>query len=116
MRQRLRERSAPEPLSFLAMWRPLIELLFTILVIVIARAVLTSIVKNFAKTSLGAFQNRSAPKEAQPAGPSAGGELHKDPVCGTYVAEASALRRQVGGRTLFYCSEACRKKDALAHR
>ena len=98
------------------MWRPLIELLFTIFVIVIARALLTSVMKNFAKASLGAFQSRSAPKPPESSGPSTGGELHKDPVCGTYVAEASAIRRQVAGRTLFYCSEDCRKKDALAHR
>jgi hypothetical protein len=97
------------------MWRALIELLFTIFVIVMARALLTSVIKNFTKASLGAFQNRSAPKAAEPAGPSAGGELHRDPVCGTFVAEASAIRRQVAGRTLFYCSEDCRKKDALAH-
>ena len=101
------------------MLRALIELLFTIFAIIVARAVLTSVLKNVAKVSLGAFQNQASqhasaanPQQAQsPAGPQLAGELHKDPVCGTYVAEAAAVRRQIGGRTIFYCSEDCRKKD-----
>lgn len=104
------------------MLRALIELLFTVFIIVVGRAVLTSVLKNVAKVSLGGFQNQSAQGERaagqrrteQPSGPQIAGELHKDPVCGTYVAESSAVRRQVGGRTIFYCSENCRKKDAAA--
>jgi hypothetical protein len=91
------------------MFRAIIELLFTIFVVVVARAILNSILKNFKKAA-------RAPRPAEPPAPSAGGELHKDPVCGTYVAESSAVRRQIGGRTLFYCSEDCRKKDVLVHR
>jgi hypothetical protein len=104
------------------MLRALIEVFFTIFVVILARAVLTSVLKNVAKVSLDSFQNRSAPNAAgtasrsseTPSGPQLGGELHKDPVCGTYVAESGAFRRQVGGRTVFYCSEDCRKKDAVA--
>jgi uncharacterized protein len=40
----------------------------------------------------------------------AGGELMKDPVCGTYVSAASAVKREVGGETLHFCSTACRDK------
>ncbi|HBY59860.1 MAG TPA: hypothetical protein DEH78_08540 [Solibacterales bacterium] len=40
----------------------------------------------------------------------AGGELKKDPVCGTYVAAASALSKKAGGETYYYCSEECRSK------
>lgn len=90
------------------MLRAVIELLFTILVVVVARALLNSVLKNFAKIG-------STPRPPEPPAASAGGELHKDPVCGTYVAESSAIRRQIGGRTYFYCSEDCRKKDALVH-
>jgi hypothetical protein len=37
---------------------------------------------------------------------SAAGHLVKDPVCGTYIPEASAIR--AGDQ--FFCSEECRKK------
>jgi YHS domain-containing protein len=40
----------------------------------------------------------------------AGGELRKDPVCGTYVPESSAVKLSVGGQTVYFCSEACRDK------
>ena len=37
-----------------------------------------------------------------------GGELKRDPVCGTYVAANTALTRTVGGKTIHFCSPACR--------
>lgn len=40
----------------------------------------------------------------------AGGELKKDPVCGAYVSVAAAVKREVGGETLHFCSTACRDK------
>ena len=38
--------------------------------------------------------------------PADGGKLVKDPVCGTYVAQSSALH--AGGN--YFCSEDCRRK------
>jgi hypothetical protein len=43
--------------------------------------------------------------------PSAAGHLVKDPVCGTYVPEGTALRHG----EYFFCSEACRQKFQLSH-
>lgn len=40
----------------------------------------------------------------------AGGVLHQDPVCGTYVSEAVALRLNAAGQTHYFCSAACRDK------
>ncbi len=105
------------------MFRALIELLFTVLIVFIARAVLSSLIKGIANASSGAFkngqQNSSAtyrgPSEA-PSAPNAGSELHKDPVCGTYVAESTSFRRQIGGQTFYYCSDACREKHSLVAR
>ena len=37
----------------------------------------------------------------------AGGELKKDPVCGTYVSTASSLTRTVNGQVIHFCSKAC---------
>ncbi len=44
------------------------------------------------------------------------GELHKDPVCGTYVAESTNFRRHASGQTFYYCSDSCREKHALVAR
>ncbi len=104
------------------MFRALAELLITILVILIARAVLTAVMKGIANASSGAFRNQTADPSANQgsAKPAAtaqtGGELHKDPVCGTYVAESTPFRRQTGGQTFYYCSVACREKHALVAR
>ena len=36
--------------------------------------------------------------------------LQQDPVCGTYVAVDSSLKRVVNGRVLHFCSPECRNK------
>ena len=100
------------------MFRALIELLITILVVLVARAVLTSVLRGIANASHGAFRNNqgsTSPGQAQDASsaPHKGSELHKDPVCGTYVVESTPFRRQTAGQTFYYCSEACREKHAL---
>ncbi len=40
--------------------------------------------------------------------PPQGGELMKDPVCGTYVAAGSSVTRKVDGEILHFCSASCR--------
>jgi len=42
--------------------------------------------------------------------PSAGGELKKDPVCGTYVSSATSVRQKVGDELVYFCSDECRAK------
>jgi YHS domain-containing protein len=37
------------------------------------------------------------------------GKLVRDPVCGTFVAETSALTLTAGGTTRYFCSEQCRE-------
>ena len=44
------------------------------------------------------------------------GALVRDPVCGMYVPRAEAVEGRVGGETRYYCSAACRDKDAQAGR
>jgi YHS domain-containing protein len=36
--------------------------------------------------------------------------LRQDPVCGTYVAIDSSLKRVVNGKVVHFCSEACRDR------
>src|SRR5581483_2933279 len=102
------------------MIRALIELLVTIVAVILARAILTTVLKNIANYSAGAWRNGPAdPMKNRGSAPSPAqstGELHKDPVCGTYVAETPPFRRQTGGQTFYYCSDACREKHALVAR
>jgi len=37
-----------------------------------------------------------------------GGELVRDPHCGTYVPKTRAIAVSAGGETLYFCSAACR--------
>jgi YHS domain-containing protein len=104
------------------MIRALIELLITIVIAYVARAVLSSVLKGIANASATTFQqhagnpqSNSSTRPSSPPPPAAG-ELHKDPVCGTYVAESTPYRGQVGGRKFYYCSDACREKHSLVAR
>ena len=40
----------------------------------------------------------------------AGGELKKDPVCGTYVSTSLGVTRKVHGEQVYFCSPECRDK------
>ena len=39
-----------------------------------------------------------------------GGELKKDPVCGTYVSAATSLNQKVAGELVYFCSPECQQK------
>jgi YHS domain-containing protein len=45
---------------------------------------------------------------------SSGGELKKDPVCGTYVSADVAVTKRINGQTVHFCSSACRDKYRAA--
>ena len=57
----------------------------------------------------GSAPQRAARQPQQPA-VSPGGELKKDPVCGTYVSTATALQEKGNGGVVYFCSQECRKK------
>jgi len=40
----------------------------------------------------------------------AGEDLVKDPYCGTYVPESSAVKETIDGKTLYFCSNECLEK------
>ncbi len=74
---------------------------------------------------LGLFQGLAGPAGAAAPGQASGrtapggratiaGELVRDPVCSTYVPRDSAIAARVGVETRYYCSTACRDKDAGA--
>ena len=49
--------------------------------------------------------HQAAPVAAMPT--SAGRQLAKDPICGMMVDKATALSRERGGRTYYFCSDSC---------
>jgi YHS domain-containing protein len=53
------------------------------------------------------------PERPEPVAP-VGGELKKDPVCGTYVSTGASVTRRVNGQTLYFCSADCRDKYRAA--
>lgn len=111
------------------MIRALVEFLFVIVLAMVGRAIITSIFRGVGQASANAFQQTAeeaerrrragqnnpqdasgtVPKEAANAG-----VLHKDPVCGTYVSEATAFRETHKGKSYFFCSAACRQKFSPA--
>ncbi len=98
------------------MFRAILEMLIPILVLLVARAMFGSVMKGFGAAASGAFQQQQQPRPGQadpPKETSRAGELHKDPVCGTYVSESTSFRRQLSGKTVYYCSDACRQKHAV---
>jgi YHS domain-containing protein len=49
-------------------------------------------------------------RAADPPLASPGGELKKDPVCGTYVSTATSIREKANGEVVYFCSAACRDR------
>jgi len=72
-------------------------LLYAILILVIARA-FWRVVDGILEGARGNERGATAVK------------LVRDPVCGNYVAQASALSLTTGGTTHYFCSEECRTK------
>ncbi len=95
------------------MFRFILYTLLLIIVISIVKSVIGAVMK-----SLGDFAGRPDPPrtKGRPANAQLGGDLHRDPVCGTFVAESTAFQRRLGAQTFYYCSDACREKHALAAR
>lgn len=59
--------------------------------------------------------SRVVARSPQPAPPvSLGGELKKDPVCGTYVSSQISVTKRINGETVHFCSPACRDKYRAA--
>jgi YHS domain-containing protein len=83
----------------------------------VVRLILFLIAISVIRSAVGYVQRLfSAARQPQPmprAQTSAGGGatvLQQDPVCGTYVAVDSSLKRIVNGRVIHFCSAECRDR------
>jgi len=94
------------------MFRALLYVIAFTLLMSVLRSVLGIIAKAFS----GQMHTPTARAGASP-GPSSssssapsGGELKKDPVCGTFISTATAFQKYSGGQTYYFCSTECRDK------
>lgn len=83
--------------------RTILYLLFAVLLITLLRYLVGALAKSFGQLAgLGQRAPRGAPR--------AGGELKRDPVCGTYVAASTSVKKTVRGQVVHFCSLECRDK------
>lgn len=85
----------------------IVDLLLPLLVFALLRSFLRSLFPTKRDVT------RQAPPPSQPT-VVAGGELKKDPVCGTYVSTGASVTRTVNGQVLHFCSKECRDKYRAA--
>jgi len=83
-----------------------------IIIVPIIRMVAGLVARAFSNFAFGTQTPQRRTPTQPPSAP--GGALHKDPVCGTYVSEAVAVRISSGGKTHYFCSSACRDKFSSA--
>jgi YHS domain-containing protein len=94
------------------LFRGIAELLFAIIIITILRSVIGVLMKMFGNIfgpQAGASPSNPQRNPPRPAVPS-GGELKKDPVCGTFIAADTAVQKRVGGELYYFCSPDCRDR------
>jgi YHS domain-containing protein len=89
------------------MVRALAYLIASVLVIGIVRSIIGIVLKGFADLF---HPPESTPTNPRASAVPAGGELKKDPVCGTFISTATAIQKRVGGETYYFCSPECRDK------
>jgi YHS domain-containing protein len=96
------------------LFRVLAELIFIVIIITVLRSVIGVVMKIISSVFGGQQgQPRSSTGPGQvPQRPQAptGGELKKDPVCGTFISSSTPLQKRVGGETYYFCSAECRDK------
>ena len=82
---------------------------------IVVGLLLLSFLRSIAGILGKAFTGMLEPDSSRPAGsgsgqPKMGGELKRDPVCGTFVSTAVSIKKSVGGEVLHFCSGSCRDK------
>ena len=73
----------------------------------VVRSIVRSILSGW-NSDIASRPLRPAPKVSQ------GGELKKDPVCGTYVSPEISVSSRIKGEMVYFCSAACRDKYRAA--
>jgi YHS domain-containing protein len=85
-----------------------LEIVLPILFFTLLRAVVRSIFQSTKTAATPQTTARQSPTVL------VGGELKKDPVCGTYVSTAGAITKTIDGQLVHFCSKECRDKYRAA--
>jgi YHS domain-containing protein len=94
------------------MLRLLFRLIILVVIFALIRYVVTTVARVFSQVMRP--QAQQPPPRQQAPGSGVSGELKQDPVCGTFVATASSVKKTVNGELLHFCSVACRDKFKVA--
>ena len=86
-----------------------VEIIFPLLLLLFLRSLFRSVFAAFRSAAVPQTRPRQAPPPV-----SVGGELKKDPVCGTYVSTVGSVSRKVDGQFVYFCSNECRDKYRAA--
>ena len=88
------------------MFRAILYLIASVLIISLLRSVIGVILKGFSDLfhPADSAERQPGPRPVVPSG----GELKKDPVCGTFISASTAIQKKVRGETYYFCSAACR--------
>jgi YHS domain-containing protein len=90
--------------------------LVRLILFTVAISAIRSVIVYIQRLMTGTQQQRQRPvfrppqAPGQPAGQTSPTMLQQDPVCGTYVAVDTSLKRVVGGHVFHFCSDACRDR------
>ncbi len=84
----------------------LVRILVPLFAILIVRSVIVAIAKLLSRS----FSTPVPSEPKQTAGFAPGGELKKDPVCGTYVSAGAAVTKRIKGDLVHFCSAECRDR------
>jgi YHS domain-containing protein len=90
----------------------LARLFLFMIAISVVRSVVTAVQRAFSGSRTSAPTRQAFP-HARSAADNGATMLQQDPVCGTYVAVDSSLKRVVKGRVIHFCSPECRDKYAV---
>jgi YHS domain-containing protein len=86
--------------------------LATLLLIRLVLRFLLGLLQGLAQPTASGAGARGGPRRGEVGSVS----LVRDPVCQTYIPRDGAVTALVNGETRYYCSDACRAKDAEARR
>ena len=92
------------------MFRAIVYLIGFMLIMSVVRSVLGIVGKAFSGLSNPSSPQAGATGARPSSGPPSGGELKKDPVCGTFISTATAFQKSSQGQTFYFCSTECRDK------
>lgn len=87
------------------MFRLVVGLLVAFVVITLLRGIVGVLAKGLGGLFEPAAGDRPPASKQQ-----LGGELKRDPVCGTFVATSASVKKTVGGEVFHFCSADCRDK------